>query len=834
MFSFCLNKKLINSKNRILVRKIKNIIMDESNTFTNKRRKRYNNLVNNSLGSYDSLKELPELFIISNGYLGSPKSFILKSKSKRYLFNFGEGTQRYSSHFNLKINKIEHVLLTRFDWSNLGGLHGFTKESNDLNVIMMHSPVNLQMSVDNSSIKKLISDKAFKFKQHDYQSIYKDDLLSIKNIEFSDYVDKYFSKSSILNKKTYSYLIRFEKSKPRLKVDELLRDYKDLKITNWMKDFIKGIDYKLEDGSVIKASEYLDYSDPNCINERKILILDLPTLNKDVYEFLSSSNDINNENLLMIVHMSNKSILNDKFYLEWLGTYKNKKCIHVFIDESYPNIDLNDIYDMQARLNLINPNIFPLLPVQTEIYNNLVDFYKSKEQELRTNNKLKILYGQSGMLFKIDHNLELDCSKCTNTVDNNIFQKKIFENYENDIKQIIDGIDKEEQVILNELKNRMQNQSYSKTKIFDLLNESDYPKIFILGTASACPSSFRNLSGYLMKLNNESSILMDCGEHTTSQLMKLFSPNESGDNIDENYYINNELINLKAIFISHNHLDHFNGLLSLIKARVDAYKSLNKMNEYKKLYLIYPKTLYIFLLALRNVFDGNLFDYIELTPAEVFSTQIQNNSSYNEKQNAFKFSSEYQIKFGQFFDNDYCKELKDNLKKDLNIIDIKTIPVVHIHSSYGLSIEFKTSNINTHNQSDSFKFIYSGDCRPTENLVKYGKECDFLLHECTFDNSYLDEAIKKKHSTISEALETSRKMNAKWTLLTHFSTRYGRISRINDINLKNTCFAFDFMYLSPKYFHLLNELLPYLNVVFKDHVIINEEKLSTRQSATLK
>ena len=163
MFFFSLNNKLINSKSRFLIRNIKIIIMDESNSISNKKRKRFNYNNNFPSNSFDSLKELSELFIISNGYLASPKSFILKSKSKRYLFNFWEGTERYSSHFNLKINKIENVLLTRFDWSNLGGLHGFTKESNDLN-IMMHSPVNLNMTIDNSSIKKLISDKAFKLK----------------------------------------------------------------------------------------------------------------------------------------------------------------------------------------------------------------------------------------------------------------------------------------------------------------------------------------------------------------------------------------------------------------------------------------------------------------------------------------------------------------------------------------------------------------------------------------------------------------------------------------------------------------------------------------------
>lgn len=43
------------------------------------------------------------------------------------------------------------------------------------------------------------------------------------------------------------------------------------------------------------------------------------------------------------------------------------------------------------------------------------------------------------------------------------------------------------------------------------------------------------------------------------------------------------------------------------------------------------------------------------------------------------------------------------------------------------------------------------------------------------EDELIDDAIKKKHSTISQAIEVGRKMEAKFTLLTHFSSRYSRI-----------------------------------------------------------
>ena len=42
------------------------------------------------------------------------------------------------------------------------------------------------------------------------------------------------------------------------------------------------------------------------------------------------------------------------------------------------------------------------------------------------------------------------------------------------------------------------------------------------------------------------------------------------------------------------------------------------------------------------------------------------------------------------------------------------------------------------------------------------------------------EAKFKTHSTITQAVEASRSMNAKFTILTHFSQRYAKIPIIND------------------------------------------------------
>jgi len=57
-------------------------------------------------------------------------------------------------------------------------------------------------------------------------------------------------------------------------------------------------------------------------------------------------------------------------------------------------------------------------------------------------------------------------------------------------------------------------------------------------------------------------------------------------------------------------------------------------------------------------------------------------------------------------------------------------------------------------------------------LVKAGIDCDLLIHEATFDDSKQEDAVKKRHSTSSEARRMAEQMHAKHTVLTHFSQRY--------------------------------------------------------------
>jgi len=158
---------------------------------------------------------------------------------------------------------------------------------------------------------------------------------------------------------------------------------------------------------------------------------------------------------------------------------------------------------------------------------------------------------------------------------------------------------------------------------------------------------------------------------------------------------------------------------------------------------------------------------------------------------------------------------------NLGILSFENINVIHCSQSYGLALTLQSlapakdegaSTIPVPNtkkckvtqekmKSDEeeieyphFKIVYSGDTRPCPRLSQLGVNASLLIHEATFDDLKQDEAIKKRHSTVTEALQVARDMNAFRTILTHFSQRYPNIPPIlTDATLPTPIFASDFM-----------------------------------------
>jgi hypothetical protein len=54
----------------------------------------------------------------------STPSIVFCFENKRYLFNCGEGTQRFCTEHKVKMTKIDTIFVTRLSWDLLGGIPG--------------------------------------------------------------------------------------------------------------------------------------------------------------------------------------------------------------------------------------------------------------------------------------------------------------------------------------------------------------------------------------------------------------------------------------------------------------------------------------------------------------------------------------------------------------------------------------------------------------------------------------------------------------------------------------------------------------------------------------
>ena len=81
--------------------------------------------------------------------------------------------------------------------------------------------------------------------------------------------------------------------------------------------------------------------------------------------------------------------------------------------------------------------------------------------------------------------------------------------------------------------------------------------ITTLGTGSAIPSKYRNVSATLVSIPTIGHVLLDCGEGSLGQLRRMFGKEGLKQVYSE----------LKMIFISHMHADHHLGLQAILEDR---------------------------------------------------------------------------------------------------------------------------------------------------------------------------------------------------------------------------------------------------------------------------
>lgn len=172
--------------------------------------------------------------------------------------------------------------------------------------------------------------------------------------------------------------------------------------------------------------------------------------------------------------------------------------------------------------------------------------------------------------------------------------------------------------------------------------------------------------------------------------------------------------------------------------------------------------------------------------------------------------------------------IEDRRANDIGLRKISTCLVRHCPHSFGIALEFQKLD-DRYRKQTPIKITYSGDTMPCDSLIELGRDSTILIHEATMEDELAYEARLKMHSTISQALDQASRMNASFTMLTHFSQRYAKIPRLEKGTLNNRVFiAFDNMEVTLTDLDCLHHLYPSMKILFSEHFEEMEQKAQKR------
>ncbi|KAI3398444.1 hypothetical protein diail_9125 [Diaporthe ilicicola] len=457
---------------------------------------------------------------------------------------------------------------------------------------------------------------------------------------------------------------------------------------------------KLTAGETVKGADGVDVTPEMCVAEsiegRGFAVIDLPDLSY-VEPFLARP-EWTTESLVKTIDVMywilGPNVVQDQRIQDFMKSRQPVRH-NVFSPETSPNcISMESAAGNLIQSNRIDPDRFPLPVYNNNIQGESSDIFVSARTGAKVQLAPRVLFQDEEILPPM------------NTVG------------------LVRGMDKRVLKMADKARIKLSDRVF-----LDEIekSEQDIPnrdaEIIPLGTGSALPSKYRNVSATLVRVPGYGSYLFDCGENTLGQLRRMYGD----DGTDE------ILRDLKVIWISHLHADHHLGTASLIKAWKDASAS-----DQSRLAVASHVGMIDWLREYADIEDYG-FDRLRLI-------EIRGLNKANSKQNPYIFYS--------------------SLRDELGLTQIDAARVEHCHGALACVFTWPSG----------LKIAYSGDCRPSSAFAEIARDCTLLIHESTLDDELREDALAKKHCTMSEALGVAREMRARRVLLTHFSQRYPKIA----------------------------------------------------------
>jgi ribonuclease Z len=268
--------------------------------------------------------------------------------------------------------------------------------------------------------------------------------------------------------------------------------------------------------------------------------------------------------------------------------------------------------------------------------------------------------------------------------------------------------------------------------------------VVFLGTSGSTPTAQRAPAATLVRRGGD-RLLFDCAEGTQRQLLRC----DVG------------LLELREVFLTHFHADHYLGLPGMLKTYSLRGREL-------PLTIYGPRGLRELVATLKRVF-GRLTYELELT--ELDAGEALERDDYrletfavNHGVSAVGYRLVEDVRPGRF---------------DVEVANSLGVPDGPERGSLqrGQAVTLGDGTVVTPEQvlgpaRNGRTLVLTGDTAPAASVVEAAEGADVLVHEATFLADESDRARETLHSTAGEAALVAREAGVRLLALTHLSTRY--------------------------------------------------------------
>jgi ribonuclease Z len=275
--------------------------------------------------------------------------------------------------------------------------------------------------------------------------------------------------------------------------------------------------------------------------------------------------------------------------------------------------------------------------------------------------------------------------------------------------------------------------------------------VVFLGTSGSMPTAHRAPTALLVRRGAE-RLLFDCAEGTQRQLLR----SSVG------------LVELREVFLTHYHADHYLGLPGMLK-------TFSLRGRELPITVYGPRGLADLFGALRRIF-GRLTYELELK--ELSPGEALDRGDY--------ILETFPVAHGVSAIGYVLSELPRPGRFDVETAERLGIPVGPERGALQRGETVTLADGRTIAPGDVLgpprpgrKLVLSGDTAPAPQVLRAAQGADVLVHEATFCDEERDRARETAHSTAVEAAGIARAAEVTMLALTHLSNRYfgGEVAR---------------------------------------------------------